>query len=108
MSTQASAGKISDDAKETSKPEKASGFHDLTEVLVNTFAVLESPPDPHHPLSYLKSINLKGDLTAEDHKLDMEFLFDEIDFAFSSLKDQLYQKVKEVHIKRYPYNNFLY
>lgn len=25
-----------------------------------------------------------------------------------SLKDQLYQKVKEVHIKRYPYNNFLY
>jgi len=25
-----------------------------------------------------------------------------------SLKDQLYQKVKEVHVKRYPYNNFLY
>lgn len=24
------------------------------------------------------------------------------------LKDQLYQKVKEVHVKRYPYNNFLY
>lgn len=25
-----------------------------------------------------------------------------------SLKDQLYQKVKEIHIKRYPYNNLLY
>ncbi len=25
-----------------------------------------------------------------------------------SLKDQLYQKVKDVHIKRYPYNKFLY
>lgn len=24
------------------------------------------------------------------------------------LKDQLYQKVKEVHVKRYPYNDFLY
>jgi len=25
-----------------------------------------------------------------------------------SLKDQLYQKVKEIHVKRYPYNNLLY
>ena len=24
------------------------------------------------------------------------------------LKDQLYQKVKEIHVKRYPYNNLLY
>jgi len=24
------------------------------------------------------------------------------------LKDQLYQKVKEIHVKRYPYNNMLY
>jgi len=24
------------------------------------------------------------------------------------LKDQLYQKVKEVHVTRYPYNHFLY
>jgi GTP-binding protein HflX len=24
------------------------------------------------------------------------------------LKDQLYQKVKEIHVKRYPYNDFLY
>ena len=25
-----------------------------------------------------------------------------------ALKDQLYQKVKEIHVKRYPYNDFLY
>ncbi len=52
--------KISDDATKTSKPEKTGGFHDLTEVLANTFAVLESPPDPQHPLSYLKTIALTG------------------------------------------------
>jgi len=74
--------KANDDATGTSKPGKAGGFHDLTEVLANTFAVLESSPDPQHPLSYLKSIDLEGDLTAEDHKLDMEFLFNDIDFAF--------------------------
>ena len=74
--------KVSDDATKTSKPEKSREFHDLTEVLANTFAVLESPPDPQHPLSYLKSIDLEGDLTAEDHKLDMEFLFNDIDFGF--------------------------
>ena len=74
--------KVSDDATETSKPGKTRGFHDLTEVLANTFALLESPPDPQHPLSYLKTIDLKGDLTAEDHKLDMEFQFKDIDFAF--------------------------
>jgi len=74
--------KVSDDATKTSKPEKSREFHDLTEILANTFAVLESPPDPQHPLSYLKSIHLKGDLTAEDHKLDMEFFFNNINFAF--------------------------
>ena len=74
--------KVSDDATEISKPGKTSGFHDLTEVLANTFALLESPPDPQHPLSYLKTIHLTGDLTAEDHKLDMEFRFKDIDFAF--------------------------
>ena len=27
---------------------------------------------------------------------------------FDNLRDLLYMKVKELHIKRYPYNNFLY
>jgi len=52
--------KVSDNTTETSKPGKTRGFHDLTEVLANTIAVLESPPDPQHPLSYLKTIAPTG------------------------------------------------
>ena len=43
-------------------------------------------------------------------KLDKESIFisalDKINF--NDLKDLLYQSIKELHIKRYPYNNFLY
>ena len=43
-------------------------------------------------------------------KLDKESIFisalDKINF--NDLKDLLYQRIKELHIKRYPYNNFLY
>jgi len=43
-------------------------------------------------------------------KLDKESIFisalDKINF--DDLKDLLYQRIKELHIKRYPYNNFLY
>jgi len=27
---------------------------------------------------------------------------------FNSLKDMLYDRIKDLHVKRYPYNNFLY
>ena len=27
---------------------------------------------------------------------------------FHSLKDMLYDRIKDLHVKRYPYNNFLY
>ena len=27
---------------------------------------------------------------------------------FDSLKDMLYDRIKDLHVKRYPYNNFLY
>lgn len=43
-------------------------------------------------------------------KLDKESIFisalDKINF--DDLKDLLYQRIKDLHIKRYPYNNFLY
>jgi len=64
------------------KPDEAGSFHDLTEVIAHAFAVLESSPDPQHPLSYLKAINLEGEFTAEDRKLDMVFRASEIDFSF--------------------------
>ena len=57
-------------------------FHDLTEVLTNVFTALESPPDSRQPLSYLNTIDLQGELTAEDRKLDREFLFEDILFSF--------------------------
>jgi hypothetical protein len=58
------------------------GFQDLTELLTHTVKVLESPANPQSPLSYLKTIRLQGDLTAKDHKLDMEFGFKEAEFKF--------------------------
>ena len=64
------------------KPDEAREFHDLTEVIAHAFTMLESSPDPQHPLSYLKVIDLKGEFTAEDCKLDMVFQASEIDFSF--------------------------
>jgi GTP-binding protein HflX len=29
-------------------------------------------------------------------------------YNIDELKDHLYQKVKEIHVKRYPYNDLLY
>ena len=46
-------------------------FHDLTQVLTHILTALESSPDPQQPLSYLQAINVKGDFTIEDQKLDM-------------------------------------
>ncbi len=68
------------------KPDKtrdfSTEFHDLTEVLAHTFAALESSPDPQYPLSYLNAIDLKGELSVEDRKLDIELLFSDIVFSF--------------------------
>ena len=43
-------------------------------------------------------------------KLDKESIFISAlnKINFNDLKDLLYQRIKELHIKRYPYNNFLY
>ena len=43
-------------------------------------------------------------------KLDKESIFISAlnKINFNDLKDLLYQRIKEFHIKRYPYNNFLY
>ena len=43
-------------------------------------------------------------------KLDKESIFISAlnKINFNDLKDILYQRIKELHIKRYPYNNFLY
>lgn len=50
------------------------------------------------------------DIKNEWRSRDREVLFisAKMKTNIDSLKDQLYQKVKEVHIKRYPYNKFLY
>jgi len=64
------------------KPDEVREFHDLTEVIAHVFAVLESPPDPQSPLSYLKTIDLEGEFTAEDRKLGMVFRASEINFSF--------------------------
>jgi hypothetical protein len=64
------------------RPHKTGDFHDLTEVIAGAFASLESAPNPQHPLSYLEAIDLQGDFTIEDQKLDMEFLFHDINFSF--------------------------
>jgi GTP-binding protein HflX len=43
-------------------------------------------------------------------QLDKESIFisalDKINF--DDLKELLYQRIKDLHVKRYPYNNFLY
>ncbi len=57
-------------------------FHDLTELVAHLFSVLESSPDPQQPLSYLKSISVEGNFTAEDRKLEMNFRSNDIDFSF--------------------------
>jgi hypothetical protein len=78
--------KTSKVAAETSKPDHIPApppeFQDLTEMLLNTIKVLESTPDPKHPLSFLKTVNLRGEFTAENRKLGMEFQFADIDFSF--------------------------
>jgi GTP-binding protein HflX len=59
---------------------------------------------------------LKENLSLEDLKkswmanLDSESLFISAlnKTNFEQLRERLYSRVKELHIKRYPYNNFLY
>jgi GTPase len=43
-------------------------------------------------------------------KLDKESIFISAlnKINFDDLKELLYQRIKDLHIKRYPYNNFLY
>ena len=67
---------------ETPRPDEAQEFHDLTEVIAHAFTMLESSPDPRYPLSYLKTVDLEGEFTAEDHKLDKVFRASKIDFSF--------------------------
>jgi hypothetical protein len=69
------------------KPGETSGFRDLTQLTTHVFTVLESEPDPQYPLSYLKTIRLDGDLTAEDRKLAMDWRSSDIDFTFQKQKN---------------------
>ena len=64
------------------KPGETGGFQDLTEVISDTFTVLESEADQQHPLSYLKTIKLEGDFTAQDRKLNMDWRASDINFTF--------------------------
>jgi GTP-binding protein HflX len=57
----------------------------------------------------------RGNLSLDDHKNDWTMSHPEALFIsalqksnIDELKDQLYQKVKEIHMKRYPYNDLLY
>jgi GTP-binding protein HflX len=57
----------------------------------------------------------RGNLSLDDHKSDWKRSHPEALFIsalqksnIDELKDQLYQKVKEIHVKRYPYNDLLY
>jgi GTP-binding protein HflX len=57
----------------------------------------------------------RGNLSLDDHKSDWKRSHPEALFIsalqksnIDELKDQLYQKVKEIHMKRYPYNDLLY
>ncbi|MEH6588922.1 MAG: DUF3971 domain-containing protein [Halioglobus sp.] len=76
------AKKTSGSEKPNEAEDSSTEFHDLTEVLAHTFAALESPPDSQYPLSYLNTIDLSGNLSVEDRKLDMELLFSDIIFSF--------------------------
>ena len=69
------------------KPGETSGFSELTQLTTHVFTVLESEPDPQYPLSYLKTIRLDGDLTAEDRKLAMDWRSSDIDFTFQKQKN---------------------
>jgi len=44
------------------------------------------------------------------NKLDIESIFiSALDKTnFEELRERLYERVKQLHVKRYPYNNFLY
>jgi GTP-binding protein HflX len=50
--------------------------------------------------------DIKSDWKSRDR--EALFISAKLKTNIDSLKDQLYQKVKEVHIKRYPYHNLLY
>ncbi|MFO7671908.1 MAG: GTPase HflX [Bacteroidales bacterium] len=50
--------------------------------------------------------DIKSDWKSRDR--EALFISAKLKTNIDSLKDQLYQKVKEVHVKRYPYNNLLY
>lgn len=69
----------------STRAESAEGFQDLTELFMHMIKVLESPADPEYPLSYLKTIRLKGELTAQDFRLNKEFSSREIAFEFEGL-----------------------
>ncbi len=55
----------------------------------------------------------RENLSLEDHETEWTGIHPEALFIsalqksnIDELKDQLYQKVKEIHVKRYPYNDF--
>jgi hypothetical protein len=69
------------------KPDETGDFRDLTEFTTHIFTMLELQPDLQYPLSYLKTIKLEGDLTAEDRKLAIDWRSSDIDFTFRKQKN---------------------
>ena len=75
---------------------------------VDAFTYVEKDEDDLTPDS-------RENLSLDDIKIDWKsrdrealFISAKQKTNIDSLKDQLYQKVKEIHVKRYPYNNLLY
>ncbi|MCP4312232.1 MAG: GTPase HflX [Bacteroidetes bacterium] len=75
---------------------------------VDAFTFVEKDEDDLTPgtRENLSLDDIKNDLRSRDR--EALFISAKQKTNIDSLKDQLYQKVKEIHIKRYPYNNLLY
>ena len=69
--------------------DSAEEFQDLTEIIAHAFSVLESPPDPQQPLSYLKSISIEGKLSAEDKMFDKNWQSNNIVFSFRGQENRI-------------------
>ena len=91
---------------------KELGGHEIPTMLVfnktDAYSYIEKDEDDLTP-------STKDNLSLEDHVKDWTrshpgslFISALKKSNIDELKDQLYQKVKEIHVKRYPYNDLLY
>lgn len=71
-----------------------------------------TPIDPQDPNAHMETINpleqLKKTWMSKIHSDDVVFISAVEKVNIEELRKKIYERVKEIHVQRYPYNDFLY